>query len=159
MNVVVREANIKDAAAVGAILRSVEWLWASEWSEVALEVAVERFLERCAAAPDSLVLIAEEDGEGLGFCALHLYPSVRDKCEGYVSHLFVHANARGKRIGRRLLLAAEREAKQKGCGRLLLYINRQRPAYQRGFYEKVGWKEQATAALFFREVDGVSHQI
>lgn len=151
MDIVIREAGKKDAVAIGAVLKSVEWLWASAWSEEALTTEAERFLERCAAAPDSLVLMAEEEGKGMGFCALHLFPSIRNNCEGYVSHLFVRADARGKRIGRRLLAAAEQAAEEKGCSRLLLYINRPRPAYQRRFYEKAGWEERETAALFFRE--------
>jgi GNAT superfamily N-acetyltransferase len=67
---------------------------------------------------------------------------------GYVSHLFVHAATRGEGAGRQLLAAAEKEAATRGCSRLLLYINRSRPAYRRAFYAKAGWQELENAALF-----------
>ena len=152
MDIIVREANVEDDAAIGSVLQSVDWLWAAEWSEETLEAAARRFLESSGAAPSSVVLIAERAGEGLGFVALHLYPSIREGWEGYVSHLFVRAGARGAGVGRRLLAAAEEAAKARGCGRLMLYVNRPRPAYQRGFYVKVGWQEHETAALFFRKL-------
>lgn len=146
----IRQAEPDDATTLARVLQSVSWLWASTWGEAQLAEAARRFLEAGSQAPGTTVLVAEADGEGLGFVALHLFPSIRDGCEGYVSHLFVHDAARGKGVGRRLLAAAEETAKEQGCGQLMLYINRPRPAYQRGFYEQAGWQEKETAALFFR---------
>jgi GNAT superfamily N-acetyltransferase len=148
----IREATGTDAAAMARILKSVDWLWAAGYALEELEVAARRFLDAAAASPASTVLIAEQDGGGVGFIALHLYPSFSGDYEGYVSHLFVHDSARGLGAGRQLLAAAEHQAAACGCDRLLLYISRSRPAYQRRFYEKVGWQERDDAALFIRRL-------
>jgi GNAT superfamily N-acetyltransferase len=154
----IREAVVEDAGAIARILHSVEWLWAAEQPLERLEQATQRFLEAAAATPASAVLIAEQDNVGMGFVALHLHPAVFAACEGYVSHLFVHAGARGQGIGRQLLAAAELEAVARGCSRLLLYIGRSRPAYRRRFYEKAGWQERDDAALFVRDLSASSQE-
>jgi GNAT superfamily N-acetyltransferase len=148
----IREATGADAAAIARILKSVDWLWAAGYALEELELAARRFLDVAAASVDSTVLMAEQDGGGVGFIALHLYPSFSGDYEGYVSHLFVHDAARGLGAGRQLLAAAEQAAMARGCDRLLLYIGRSRPAYQRGFYGKAGWQERDDAALFVRRL-------
>ncbi|GGH60572.1 hypothetical protein GCM10010975_23420 [Comamonas phosphati] len=47
-----------------------------------------------------------------------------------------------------LLDAATEAARQRGCSRIWLVNNRERPSYARGFYPQQGWTEQAEMARF-----------
>jgi GNAT superfamily N-acetyltransferase len=149
----VREAKQEDAGAIARVLHSVDWLWAAQLPLAELEQGVRQFLEAAGRSPDTTVFVAGAKGEAEAFLALHLFPALPTGYEGYVSHLFVQASARGHGLGQALLRAAEREAAASGCRRLLLYISHERPAYQRGFYAKAGWEERAGAALFVRYLE------
>jgi GNAT superfamily N-acetyltransferase len=154
----VRMVSTEDVRALARVLKSVDWLPAAKQPLERMEKAMRRFLETVEATPASTVLVAEQEGKVVGFIAFHLHPSVLAAYEGCVSHLFVHADARGQGIGRRLLAAAEQKAAARGCGRLLLYISRSRPAYQRRFYEQAGWQEREDAALFVRDLSAKSEE-
>ena len=149
----VREAKQEDAGAIARVLHSVDWLWAAQLPLGELEQGVREFLEAAGRSPDTVVYVAGSEAEAEAFLALHLYPALPTGHEGYVSHLFVQASARGQGLGQALLKAAEREAAARGCRRLLLYISHERLAYQRGFYAKAGWEERAGAALFVRYLE------
>jgi ribosomal protein S18 acetylase RimI-like enzyme len=58
----------------------------------------------------------------------------------HITHLWVHASHRGSGLGRKLLVAAEAQARQRGCTRLIVSTHSfQAP----GFYERLGYKQQA----------------
>ena len=70
--------------------------------------------------PDSQLVLVADDGNGklVGFLEASIRPFAED-CEtdhvGYVEGWFVEAPNRQKGIGRELVAAAERWARQKGC--------------------------------------------
>jgi GNAT superfamily N-acetyltransferase len=68
--------------------------------------------------------------------------------EGYVSELFISAEARGQGIGTALLEQVIAEARRRGCARLSLINSRTRESYQRKFYEQHGWNERIEIAVF-----------
>ena len=95
--------------------------------------------------------MAAVDGEDLavGYCAVHWLPYlILERPEGFVSELFVHHSWRGRGVGKALLQRARALAKDRGCGRLMLFSGRDREAYDRGFYQKDGWEERPSVANF-----------
>jgi GNAT superfamily N-acetyltransferase len=76
---------------------------------------------------------------------------------GFVEVLWVTENLRGRGLGSRLLLAAEAEARRRGCHEMQLDTHDyQAPGfYQRWGYEKIGrlpgWPRNGTR-IFFRKV-------
>jgi ribosomal protein S18 acetylase RimI-like enzyme len=66
---------------------------------------------------------------------------------GFVSHLWVRADARRNGIGSRLLAAAEREAQRRGCARMVLSTHSfQAPA----FYRRLGYRQIGEATGYPR---------
>ena len=94
------------------------------------------------------VLVAELEGLVIGYSAVHWFTPIMSSPEGYVSDLFVHANATGRGLGSSLLEAMTTEAKARGCKRLALSNWRNRLSYKRGFYAKRGWQENADSVRF-----------
>ena len=68
--------------------------------------------------------------------------------EGYISELFISAEARGQGVGTALLEQVTADARKRGCVRLSLINSRTRESYLRQFYEKHGWKERTEVAAF-----------
>ena len=99
------------------------------------------------------VLVAELEGMVLGYSAVHWFTPVMSAPEGYVSDLFVHANATGQGLGSSLLEALTVEAKARGCKRLALSNWRNRMSYKRGFYAKRCWQEKADSARFVLDLE------
>lgn len=148
----IRQAQLPDAPGIAALLQGIGWFKAYEnrTPEQNAE-AVRALLAGAQAAPDrSLLLVAEDARQRLtGYCAVHWLPvAVLQAWEGYVSELFVAEQARGTGAGRKLLDAATEAARQRGCCRIWLVNNRERPSYARGFYPQQGWTEQAEMARF-----------
>ncbi len=75
--------------------------------------------------------IAELDGEIVGFCALQIY----SKKLAEIRSLIVKEGLRGKSIGKNLILNIEKEGKELGVKELFSLT------YERGFFEKLGYKE------------------
>ena len=105
-----------------------------------LELA-RRFLSDRLSQQDSLVLIAEEPGQGaVGF--VQLYPSfssVRAARIYILNDLFVAANARRRGTGALLLRAAADIARASGAVRLKLSTEIKNVSAQR-LYTALGWK-------------------
>lgn len=151
----IRPALPQDAPAFAQVLCSVEWLTRLiETPPDELHRWMLRALDSCLADDSHLVLVAEANGnEILGFVSVHWLPYFLFKGpEGYVSELFVHASARGKGVGTRLIEAVKEEARRRGCHRLMLVNSRERPSYQREFYRKNGWQERESMANFVLEL-------
>ncbi len=100
------------------------------------------------------VLVAELEGVVMGYSVVHWFTPVITAPEGYVSDLFVHANAMGRGLGSSLLEALTTEARARGCKRLALSNWRNRTSYKRGFYTKRGWQENADSARFVLSLEG-----
>ena len=148
----IRAARTGDAAGIAALLQAMGWFKAYENRTPAQNTeAVRALLADAEAAPErSLLLVAEDAQQRLiGYCAVHWLPvAVLQAWEGYVSELFVAGQARGAGAGSLLLNAATEAVRQRGCCRIWLVNNRERPSYVRGFYSQQGWAEQAEMARF-----------
>ena len=148
----IRPALPEDAAGIAQLLHGIGWFQAYERHSASQNTqAVQSLLDELQAGPErSRILVAQDDQQSIhGYCAVHWLPvAVLQAWEGYVSELFVAGQARGAGIGRRLLNAATEAARQRGCCRIWLVNNRERPSYVRGFYSQQGWAEQAEMARF-----------
>ncbi|MCB0827652.1 MAG: GNAT family N-acetyltransferase [Solirubrobacterales bacterium] len=121
------ECTVREAAAgeEEEIVPLYEWLfaapgtrpagWDPEWAARALKTAIED--------PNSVVFVAQEEGEGelLGLCSAYIdLPSVRYGERCWVEDLTVDPDCRSAGIGSRLLDAAEAWGRGKGATHLEL---------------------------------------
>ncbi|HYR06186.1 MAG TPA: GNAT family N-acetyltransferase [Longimicrobium sp.] len=75
------------------------------------------------ARPAAEVVIAEEDGEALGFALFfHNYSTFLAQPGLYLEDLYVRPEARGRGAGRALLAHLARLARERGCGRLEWWV-------------------------------------
>ena len=146
-----RFAAPTDAEALATLLQGIGWFRAYAQNPIAQSRdAVRGLLHRAQDDDRSSLWVAESPTLGLcGYCAVHWLPvAVLQGWEGYVSELFVADAARGQQVGARLLDTAVEAARARGCQRIWLVNNRERPSYARGFYTRQGWKEQPEMARF-----------
>lgn len=146
--ITIRSAQTQDAPAIAALLKGIGWFKAHE---LATDEQARQALESLISTPQtSLLLVAEHAQQEIcGYCAIHWLPSATLlSWEAYVSELFIAENARGTGAGTLLLEAATQAARERNCLRIWLVNNRERPSYQRGFYQQQGWTEQAEMARF-----------
>lgn len=147
----IRSALEADAACIASILIATGWF--EYVAAAAQEEAIQRIashIELCLVGKSHSVYVAETgNGEVVGYVSVHWLPSLfLPAPEGYLSDLFIEATHRGKGIARELLAVVEREAKDRGASRLALITNRNREAYRRRFYSKMGWIERDNMANF-----------
>jgi GNAT superfamily N-acetyltransferase len=113
------------------------------------EAAIERRLAALAELPESLVLVAEEDGEVLGW--VHVLGQHRVETDAFaeVAGLVVDERARGRGLGRDLLAAAEAWAGERGFGAMRVRSNTRRADAHR-FYERERYSLLKTQANFHK---------
>jgi GNAT superfamily N-acetyltransferase len=137
----IREASSSDAA---GIVRLYEWLFAAPgsvpagWDPGRAEAA----LLEAITAESSTLLLAEEDGEPVGFCSAYLeLNSVRFGQRCWVEDLAVDPGRRSRGIGKALLDAAKEWGGARGATHLELDSGAARTDAHR-FYEREGpaWK-------------------
>ena len=133
-HVVIRSAQPADMPAVAA---AYEWLFAPpgqrppQWDEA----DAVRALHEVSSSDRSDVLIADVDGDPVGFCTVYLdILSVRFGQRSWVEDLAVHPEQRSQGIGHRLLTAAQDWARQHGATHLELDSGNDRTRAHR-FYE------------------------
>ena len=128
----VRPAAPDDAPALSPLLAELGYpLSASE-----LRGNVER-LDRCAT---DRVFVAESDGALLGVLALHAMPLLHHTHDvAWISALVVTTRARGRGVGRALVAAAERSARELGCARIAV-TSAERRADAHAFYARLGYE-------------------
>jgi ribosomal protein S18 acetylase RimI-like enzyme len=89
--------------------------------------------------PDIRALVAEQDGQVIGFIGLMVFPSFhRDGLHGYITALVVDEKLRGSGAGGELLKAAEAWFAEREVKRVSLTTALHREAAH-GFYEKRGY--------------------
>lgn len=110
----------------------------------------ERHLRERLARGESLVWIAWQDGQALGFCQCYpTFCSIAAAPIFALYDLFVQPAARGLGVARSLMQAAEDEARVRGCVRLDLSTARtNRPA--QALYESLGWQRDEVYLHFSR---------
>ena len=156
MNLTIRRALKTDAESIAQILRNVGWF--QHMRRQAPDDTTEKVLEHltmCLADTSHSVYVAETADRGvLGYVNVHWLPYLfLQGPEGYVSELFVGENARGLGVGSKLLQAVEKEARSRGCSRLMLISSNTRESYSRGFYPKRGWDEREIIKNFILSLE------
>ncbi|MAW59394.1 MAG: GNAT family N-acetyltransferase [Planctomycetes bacterium] len=105
--------------------------------------AARRFLSVRQTAGESLLLLAELDGEAVGFVQLYpFFSSVRLARLLVLNDLFVADGARRQGVARALLGSAAELARDRGCAGLMLETAEDNHAAQ-ALYDKLGWELQS----------------
>ena len=151
METLIRKANSDDAPAITEILHGLGYF--SEILPASIsdtKTLIIKNMEICKAdASHSTYVAQDEKGLVIGFVSAHWNPYLFfPGPEGYISELFVHAEARGNGVGTKLLDIVKTEARERGCYRLMLLNMRKRESYLRDFYKKDGWEERVDVANF-----------
>jgi GNAT superfamily N-acetyltransferase len=121
-----------------AVLSLYEWLFAppgskpSQWDDKRAAVAMRQAID----SHDSAVLLADSDGELVGFCTGYMdMHSVRFGYRAWVEDLAVHPEHRSEGVGKALLDAAKAWARERGATHLELDSGDTRHDAHR-FYER-----------------------
>ena len=152
MAAIIRAVKLEDAGALADLVREL-----GEFSSVIQEVPavtfgrVERHLGIITKSERHTLLVAEDNGEIVGYCSAHWIPMM-SQLSGFVSELFVKASRRGEGVGTRLLEHIEKEARARGCDRLHLENFRTKASYERSYYAKHGFSERPAAASFILDL-------
>ena len=147
--ITVRQARHEDVPVIAEIVRKLGWFpHVNNEQTSATERRVLLHLELCDADDSHTVLVAEdEEGKVAGYISVHWLPYLMlAGPEGYISELFVHEDARGKGVGTALVKDIEEFAITRGCSRLMVLNGRDRPSYEREFYNELGFEERADMA-------------
>ncbi len=151
MDITIRNVQLKDSEDITNIIREVGWFehLKSESAQATAE-RVREHISLCLADDSHSAYVAEDEKHKIiGYSSVHYIPYFfLLGPEGYVSELFISAEARGKGIGTSLLEQIIAEARKRGCVRLSLINSRTRESYQRKFYEQHGWRERTEVASF-----------
>ncbi|MBW4532120.1 MAG: GNAT family N-acetyltransferase [Aphanothece saxicola GSE-SYN-MK-01-06B] len=142
--VVVRQAGPADLEVIVPLFDSYRQFYGQR-SELD---CVRAFLQERLAQGDSVLLIAEADGQALGFT--HLYPSFSSVSMAPIfilNDLFVVAEARRSGVARRLLEAAVRHAREAGAIRLTLSTAHTNTAAQ-ALYASAGWQRDEVFRVY-----------
>jgi ribosomal protein S18 acetylase RimI-like enzyme len=127
-----RTARSGDSVAVAALLAELGYPSSPEQAAARIE--------RIAADPSTLLIVAEVEGELAGFSALHVQSLVeRDEPGCEVAGLVVGERFRRQGIGELLMEAVENEARERG-GRYLVLNTAHRRADAHAFYEALGYE-------------------
>jgi GNAT superfamily N-acetyltransferase len=129
----IRTATEHDLVSIRALIKSVPGFWHDEWRSDGLE--------RAFHASDGLAFVWEEAGNILGFSCAHDVGFL-----GYLSLLVVAESARGKGIGKELILHTERELAERGCATLISDV--WQDAVE--FYKALGWSAPGAVLLRHR---------
>jgi GNAT superfamily N-acetyltransferase len=137
---VIRDARPSDAAAIAGLLGQLGY--------PAEAAQVERRLERIAGDPSSRVFGAEANGDIAGLGGLHVLSLIEhDELGCVLTAMVVGEEHRRQGIGAELVGAVEREARSRGCNRLVL-SSADRRADAHAFYESLGF--EATGRRFVK---------
>ncbi|MDA1100730.1 MAG: GNAT family N-acetyltransferase [Proteobacteria bacterium] len=139
----IRWAEAEDA---GQIVRLIKALAAFENEPVSsVKVTEADILRDGFGKPDNAArrfecLIAECDGAPVGLCLFfHNYSTWEGRAGLYVEDLFIEEHARGLGLGRLLLAALARVAKDRNCRRIDLSVLEWNPT--REFYHRINMRE------------------
>ena len=136
MSLAIRSAQRSDVALILRLIKALSVYEKLEDKVVATEEKVDRAL--FGPRPYAETLIAEEDGEAVGFALFfHNFSTFLAQPGIYLEDLFVEPEHRGKGVGRALLARLAEIAVERGCGRLeWAVLDWNKDAI--GFYERLG---------------------
>ncbi|PQB04003.1 GNAT family N-acetyltransferase [Aureitalea marina] len=105
-----------------------------------IEAAREFLKERLNHHQSRCLICKDENGIAMGFTQLYpTFSSVSMQHNWILNDLFVHPDHRSKGVGKALLLAAQRFAREDGAKGLVLETATDNPAQH--LYEALGWKK------------------
>ena len=102
-----------------------------------------RLLARLLADADAAVLVWEEEGDLLGFCAAQIEvgpPTVAERARAEITDLFVSEDARRRGIGRRLVEAVTDWLRERGVPRVEVRVA-VRNAEGQAFWRALGYAD------------------
>jgi GNAT superfamily N-acetyltransferase len=138
--VAIRDARPADAHGIAILL--------GELGYPSKPTVVARRLQRIVSDASSRLFVADLDGDIAGLAGLHVLPLVEhDDIGCMLTAMVVGERYRRRGIGRELLAAVEREARSRGCSRLVLG-SADRRADAHAFYESLGF--EATGLRFVK---------
>ncbi|WP_112198175.1 GNAT family N-acetyltransferase [Rahnella sp. NRRL B-41462] len=129
----IREGTLQDAPVLAQLLGDLDYPNRSE--------AIAERVAKMAVNPDSRLLVAETEGQAVGFISLHFIPQIAlagEFCR--ISYLCVSDHARGSGIGQKLLDEAERLAADRGCDRMEVHSHTRR-VRAHTFYARAQYEE------------------
>lgn len=129
----IREGTVQDAPVLAQLLGDLDYPNRSE--------AIAERVAKMAVNPDSRLLVAETEGQAVGFISLHFIPQIAlagEFCR--ISYLCVNDHARGSGIGQKLLDEAERLAADRGCDRMEVHSHTRR-VRAHTFYARAQYEE------------------
>ncbi len=98
------------------------------------------FLEGRMRGNESVILLASQAGQAVGFCQLYpIFSSVSMRRAWLLNDLFVDAAARGQGVGEALLDAAAAHGRNSGAAWLMLQTAHDNAPAQR-LYARAGWQ-------------------
>jgi len=121
---VIRKMQERDIAAVAAIEKAV---FSSPWSEKSFRDAL--------LVPSNCYLVAETEGEVVGYCGFWVSFEIADLC-----NMAVAPQKRRQRIGGQILSEGIRMVQQRGAERVFLEV-RESNRIAIGFYRKLGFQK------------------
>lgn len=142
----IRAASVDDAA---AILGFVRELAAYEREPDAVELTLATLREQLTSpSPPFECLLGELDGEPVGFALFfHNYSTWRGRRGLYLEDLYVRPSARGRGVGKSLLVHLAALAVARGCARLeWSVLDWNTPAI--GFYRALGAEPMSEWTVF-----------
>jgi ribosomal protein S18 acetylase RimI-like enzyme len=118
----IRRAIAADAQAIGAVFDAAVragWTYLGDLAQTPMFPPQEWDKEVADHAPPNVLLVAvDESGPVVGFVAVH-------PADGELFLLFVHPDAAGRGVGRRLLDAGHDALRDAGCREAFLYTHEQ----------------------------------
>jgi ribosomal protein S18 acetylase RimI-like enzyme len=115
--------------------------------------AAHRFLAVRQAAGESQLILAEADGEAVGFVQLYpFFSSVRLARLLVLNDLYVAEGARRMGVARALIDGAAELARDRGCHGLMLETAEDNRAAQT-LYEKLGWEQQTGFRVYTLRIE------
>jgi GNAT superfamily N-acetyltransferase len=140
----IRPAHSSDARAIAELTIQLGY-------EVAPALAAER-LVRMTASGDQQFLVAELDGDVIGWVHVAVMEYIETGAFAVIGGLVVDRRHRKQRIGRRLMTEAETWARSHGCSIVRLWSSAFRTEAHR-FYERLGYANIKTQYSFVKALD------
>jgi GNAT superfamily N-acetyltransferase len=141
MGIVFRPARVEDAVRLVGLVEELGYPTAF--------APLELRLTRLLAAPDQVVIVAEEGAELVGWIHAQEFQSLASEPTGLITGLVVERAARRRGLGRGLVGHVEVWARARGLGSLRLRARVSR-AEAHAFYAQLGF-ERAKTQLQFRK--------
>jgi GNAT superfamily N-acetyltransferase len=153
VNFCIRKAQRDDVGVILSLIRELAEYERAPDAVVATEEELRGIL--FAEKPAAEVLLAFDHDQPVGFAVFfHNFSTWLGRPGLYLEDLFVRPAARGKGLGRALLVHLAGIAVERGCGRLeLAVLDWNEPAIK--FYRKIGAQPMSEWTIFRLEAEGI----